>query len=71
MLQCNQEAGSMKENTKKNKQRYDMEYQKEHIYKYLLTLNYNTDNDVIEILQNTDNKRQLIIQALKAYKDNK
>ena len=68
MLQYDQEARQMKENAKQNKYRYNRQYEKENTYRYLLILNHNTDRDVIELLQNTDNKRQLIIQALKAYK---
>jgi hypothetical protein len=53
---------------KENKYKYNRQYEKDNTYRYLLILNRKTDKDIIDMLQNTDNKRQLIIQALKAYK---
>ena len=54
---------------KENKYKYNRQYEKDNTYRYLLILNHNTDSDIIELLQNTDNKRQLIIKALKEYKN--
>lgn len=46
----------MKEETKKKKSLYDLDYKKKNIKRINLDLNYNTDLDIIEFFKTIENK---------------
>lgn len=62
----------MKEETKKKKSLYDLNYKKKNIKRINLDLNFNTDLDIINYLQTKENKnayiKALIRQEMKKNK---
>lgn len=62
----------MKEETKKKKSIYDLNYKKKNIKRINLDLNFNTDLDIINYLQTKENKnaylKALIRQEMKKNK---
>lgn len=46
----------MKEETKKKKSLYDLDYKKKNIKRINLDLNYNTDLDIIDYFESIENK---------------